>query len=505
MGVCAAVGRAVVVGMALLNVSAALSADLWQLRSELWNHQAEQIDELVEWCEEKGLLREAETTRAWSVPHDPLRLHLVTLSEGPRSAIDWSRSETDTETAEVARWREKFTELRREHATALMELARRAIRLRQGSLALELVLEAAREDPNHEAARQLLGYRKHNDGWFTPYSFSKMNQGQVWHERFGWLPEKFVPRYEAGERYSRKRWITAEEDARQHADVQHGWVVETEHYRIITDHSIEGGVKLGSHLERLYRIWQQVFVGYDQSLDQLATRFEGRSSRRDRQRSKYRVVYFQDRERYVESLRSIEPLIDMTIGIYFQSNRTAYFFASEEQDLDTVYHEATHQLFSESRPTARDAAARSNFWIVEGIALYMESMVEHETYVSLGGSDHIRVQAARHRLLVDDFYVPLSQLTQYSRRRLQTDPRIAMLYSQSAGLTHFLMHYEGGRYREAVVRYLLAVYTDRATPATLAQLTGVKYEDLDRQYRAFMQQQMDEQGAPLSAREPASP
>ncbi len=485
--------------VAALLTPAAARADLWEERQKLWSEQATQIADLARWCEEQGLEPQAEKTKAWLVPYDPLRLHLVSLPEGAGSAAEWANDESDAESSNEATWRTKFAELRRNHATALMGLAQSAIRQKQGSLALELVLEAAREDPNHEGARQLLGYLRHEDGWYTPYALRKLNQGQVWHERFGWLPEAFVARYENGERYYRKRWISAEEDAEYHADIQHGWVVDTEHYRIVTDHSVEGGVKLGAHLERLYRVWQQIFVGYEKSLDQLAHQIEGRHTRRGRQNRKHRVVYFRDRDRYVDALKSIEPLIDMTIGIYFQSNRTAYFFASEKQDLGTIYHEATHQLFSESRPTARDAAARTNFWIVEGIALYMESMVEHDTYVSVGGPDHVRVRAARHRMLVDNFYVPLAELVRFGRQQLQTDPRIARLYSQSAGLTHFLMHYDGGRYREAVVRYLLAVYTDRATPATLAQLCGVEYAVLDQQYRAFLQQEDQQREVPQAA------
>ena len=38
--------------------------------------------------------------------------------------------------------------------------------------------------------------------------------------------------------------------------------------------------------------------------------------------------------------------------------------------------------------------------------------------------------------------------------KLQKDPKIATLYSQSAGLTHFLIHYDHGRYRDALVAYL---------------------------------------------------
>ena len=34
---------------------------------------------------------------------------------------------------------------------------------------------------------------------------------------------------------------------------------------------------------------------------------------------------------------------------------------------------------------------------------------------------------------------------------LQNDPRIRTLYSQAAGLTHFLIYYDDGRYRDALV------------------------------------------------------
>ena len=52
--------------------------------------------------------------------------------------------------------------------------------------------------------------------------------------------------------------------------------------------------------------------------------------------------------------------------------------------------------------------------------------------------------------------------------QLQNDRRIATLYSQSAGLTHFLVHYDGGRYRDALVAYLSAVYGGLDSPNTLA-------------------------------------
>ena len=43
-------------------------------------------------------------------------------------------------------------------------------------------------------------------------------------------------------------------------------------------------------------------------------------------------------------------------------------------DERTMYHKATHQLFQESRPVSPEVGHRANFWIIEGIAMYMESL-----------------------------------------------------------------------------------------------------------------------------------
>ena len=128
----------------------------------------------------------------------------------------------------------------------------------------------------------------------------------------------------------------------------------------------------------------------------------------------------------------------------------------------------------------------NNFWIVEGIATYMESLAQQQGYWTLGGFDAGRLPAARHRLLQDGFYVPLEQLTRMGVDQLQRHADLAKLYSQMAGLTTFLVHYDDGCYRDALLEYLIAVYTDAADAGTLASLTGHSYAELDRQYRAFL-------------------
>ena len=199
------------------------------------------------------------------------------------------------------------------------------------------------------------------------------------------------------------------------------------------------------------------------------------------------------------------PVDIETTGLYLSDTRTAYFFPDQDEegnpDHTSLYHEATHQLFAETRPMAETAGRRANFWILEGIACYMESFELHETFDTLGGTRSPRLEAARHRALVDGFYVPLGELVTMGMEALQHDPRIAMLYSQSAGLAHFLMHAHDSRYRDALVEYLVAIYSGEDRIATLAEAVGQAFPDLDDEYREFLKKLPVE---PAAVAEPAA-
>ena len=87
-------------------------------------------------------------------------------------------------------------------------------------------------------------------------------------------------------------------------------------------------------------------------------------------------------------------------------------------------------------------------------------------------------------MTISIFRLPNSaRITWTSSRRT----RIRTIYSQAAGLTHFLVHYEGGKYRDGLVAYLVQVYNGQDNPQTLAELTGTPLKELDRQYRQFME------------------
>jgi hypothetical protein len=425
-------------------------------------------------------------TRQWIGKRDPNKLYVADLPQ----TIGRPELAADTP-ADVAEWDRRFWQLRRQQAKSLEALARKAVRADRASLAFDLVLAAIREDPDYETIRRLLGYQKFRGGWYTLYEIDKLKSGQVWDEKFGWLPSKNLRRYQQGERLSSKVWISAEDDARIHHDIANGWDVETEHYTIHTNRSLEAGVQLGVKLEQLFRVWRELFIRYFATGAQVAELFDGRVRGRRIQLPRLEVVYFRDRDDYVRGLRSTFPelkkeVVEISEGVYIAGNKRAFFFAAKGQDDRTMYHEATHQLFHQTRRVADDVGCRANFWIVEGIAMYMETLRREDGFLVLGGFDDARMVAARYRLLNDNFYVPFSEFASYGMEKLQSDKRISTLYSQAAGMANFLVHYDGGRYRDALVAYLSAVYSGRDTAAILPQLAGSSFADLDKQYREFI-------------------
>jgi hypothetical protein len=473
-----------IAGLAALffrSFSLARGDELQSAAQNLKSNYALELKQLAAWCEEKGLKEQARQTLALLGPTDPVKFYVPILPDeaGPAKVPDGA-------SPEIVEWDNRLNKLRRDQAAALYELARRAVRSKHAGLALELVLDAVRANSDNETVRRLLGYQKYQNQWRTLYEVKKLRSGMVWHDKFGWLPKTNVRRYEQGYRYNDGKWITAAEDAKLHDDIRSGWDIETEHFSIRTNHSLEAGVAMGVKLEDLYRVWLQMFIGYFVSEPDVIALFDGRA-RPQRQAMRHQVVCFRDKDDYFRSLRVAMPDIDISVGAYLNSMRVAYFFIGDGSDDRTLYHEATHQLFHESRKVSNNAGRRYNFWIIEGIAMYMESLKKENGYYVLGGFDDPRMAAAQFRLLEDHFYVPLELLTSYGMEKLQKDPKISTLYSQSAGLANFLIHYDHGRYRDALVAYLTAVYTGHDNPDTLLELTETGYSELDKQYLEFME------------------
>jgi len=437
-----------IAALLLLGAAASGAADeLTDERHRVEQQFAEDLESLARRCDELQLKREAELTRSWKVQRIPGRIYLFlpppSAPEPPGEDVSNART-----------WFNHFLEIRRAHAERLFQLAKKSARQRP-DWAYQLAHEVLREDPEHVNARQALGYRQIDKRWVYGGDAIKSSRGS------GPLPEFGF----ASRQYYR---------------------IDSANFRILTNADEETGRQLAQRLEDLHCAWRQVFFEYWGSAALIAQRLEKGAPDARVRVDKHRVIWFANREQYLNALRDDEPLIDRTLGIYLDKRRSSFLYGDPAQNVTSWLHEVTHQLFAEYARTSSEVGAHGDMWLIEGVALFMESLRWQEDYCTIGGVDADRLQFARYRLLNDDFYVPLAELVPMDRQTIQRDERIGALYSQASGITHLLMTAEDGKFRPGLVRYLTGIYRERAVQS-LEQRTGAAYEDLDRRYREFLQ------------------
>ena len=459
---------------------------------ERFREFSSQISKLAQLCDEKELDEEAKQVRSRVIVPEPQSLRVDKLPTEVRPDI------LPGVTGDERFWQTQLRHLENDYANDLYKQSRAALHQGFPSYAYNLVREAALHDPDYPQVRKILGFVRLGNEWVTPFAFSQIKtKGNVWHEEFGWLPKSQVERYTAGERNFKGRWISAEKEKELRRDFSAAWEVRTDHYLIKTNVSLERGVEMGKALEDFYGVFNETFAGFFNTPEQLQKLFDGTGKTVRPEPKAYTVHFYRTREEYLERLRKFFPSIDQTNGVYMTNDRVAHFYHDPNHDHEgTLFHEATHQLFFESHHANRTICDKNHFWIIEGIACYMESFQRKNGSFSLGGTNYARFVVARSNLLEKNYYVPLREFSGYGMQEFQGSPELAKNYTQAAGLARFFMHYDKGRYREALVKHLAQLYSkdervrDRAD--SLEELTGVDFSDLDRQY-AEDARQTDEQ------------
>lgn len=478
---------AIVVLLLIAAGAARAAEDIATQRAKLDAKYVTLTNDLAGRLEKAGDAASAKLVRAWVVKRVPGR-HFLFLPPDENIA--------KPKFAGADEW----LKLRKYYAKNLFELAKQALDEGGLSLAYGLVYEVLREDPDHALARSIVDYERDGDAgpWRTRFAKRQFAKGGlIEHAKFGWLPKEHVAKYEEGLRPSGTRWISAAEEERlKGANIARGWQIETEHYEITTNHSLEAGVECGRRLEELHTVWRQLFTEYWFTSAELKRRFAGQPSTMAVPRHK--VLLFRNRDQYVAHLERDEPAIKLSLGYYTEKTRTAYFYAGDDNALATWFHEATHQLFHERQKRGQPAGIDSNFWVVEGVATYMESLRKGDGYCVVGGPGAYRLQFARYRALTEGYNVPLAKLVTLGRDDVKgMGADLPKLYSLAAGLSHFFLDAADGNHRDAFVKYLDEVYRDKATATTLATLVGAPYQAIDEQYGEFLRATDDDLAALL--------
>ncbi len=477
-----------------------------QVQVEKYERQQEKFAKslagIADYCDQHGYPKQATAIRelARPLPPDDLRALQLPTKMQPEIADDLPPAERQ--------WRVELRHALQDQATQLYLIGQRALDIGDVRFAYQMMYEAVRFDPDCKPARNFLGYERSDDEWVTPFESRMRKSRYVNTEKFGWLPRDYVDRYEKGERYFKPgrgaggRWVSAAQEAELRRDFNNAWVIRTEHYVVKTNHSLERGVELSRQLEEFYDVFFQTFSGFLTTQDQRASLARGRRRSTNNQ---FEVHYFRDKEDYAARLRTRIPEIDMTTGLYLSDTGIAYFYHHPEMDEDpdgpatrTIFHEATHQLFSEtrrSRRTPQIVGQHAHFWIIEGIACYMESFAKAGDRYELGDPLYQRFRAARYRYLDDSYYIPLATFAEMGADEIQHAPEIRKLYSQASGLAHFFMHYGNGKYRDALIEHLSQLYSNnrnvRENPDSLPELIGTNYKQLDEQYGEYMRSEQD--------------
>ncbi len=434
----------------LLNIGWAVAADPAAALESLDRHFAQQLAVLAQKCDSLQLPAQATITREWQVPRGKGR-HLLFIPP-----VNDPHEPAAATPDLVKKWYGKFHELRVDQANGLYDVALEFLAAGDAARAYQLLHEALRENPDHEPIRRGLGYvrAKNKTNWSTYASPPESSPGQTAHPKTGWHAGKY-------------------------------WRIDSPHWRIATNHSPAAGLDLARKLEDFHLLWRILFFDYWCTQADLEAALES-GRRLPEPKTPMNVILFKTRDEYLKSLAPNRPNIGLTQGLYADEQQTALFYAGDETVQATWYHEAAHQLFQQWRDSPAGVGEKQNFWIIEGAALYVESLTNHGSHWTAGGWQADRLQIPRYRALAGDT-LKLEKLVAMGREAVQNDPEIRKLYSQFAAESHFLFDHADPAYRQAGNVLLREVYQQNDKLTSLAALTGASLGELDQGYLKSLQ------------------
>lgn len=235
--------------------------------------------------------------------------------------------------------------------------------------------------------------------------------------------------------------------------------------------------------EMTYAIWKQLFYEF------WAGSRQAESDSEEPVHEPFRVVLFRTRDAYIKALRAMEPRIGISTGYYSPTHRTSFFYFDGTKSLSTLVHELTHQFFNEAsgEAPAFDSDKDPGFWVVEGVALYMESMSSRSIggakLIDVGGWDSPRLQAGRYRRLHDGFWIPTDEFFQASGEKFRNTQELPAWYSQACGLTHSRLD-ASEESRESFLAYLRGVY--RGEGGASVKLLGDSDDSIRLRYDRYL-------------------
>ena len=261
------------------------------------------------------------------------------------------------------------------------------------------------------------------------------------------------------------------------------------HFTIASQATAKQSNEVAKLCEQTFSIWQQLFFSSWCKAETLQQVIEDQQALSASNQPKFQIVVFRNREAYIKQLQQIEPNVAVSTGYFSPKLMAVFCYWDDATSVASLRHELTHQFFSQAtgEETVSPEELRSDFWIVEGLALYMESIQITNSggfdIATIGGWDATRLQPARYRRLHDETWIPWDEFRRANNERFRTGAEIKHWYSQAAGLTHFWMDQEPEK-RQAFLDYAMQVY--RGSPQAKSPIEAENDEKLRIGYDQFL-------------------
>ncbi|MDA8745601.1 DUF1570 domain-containing protein [Rubripirellula amarantea] len=274
--------------------------------------------------------------------------------------------------------------------------------------------------------------------------------------------------------------------------------IQSNHFVIYSRGDRETSTQVAETLEQCYWVWTQLCFPFWEAAPQVSSHFDAfpgselaspdneqsitdylrTINKRVTTKKRMKVVLFRDATEYAQSLRVDIPGIERSTGFYNDERKITFLFApklsandpgNSDEVLATLRHEVVHQLFREAttNKSAHSPGKDQDFWLVEGIAGYFESMVSINGCVTLGGWDSPRLQFARYRILASGDRMPMAELRRDSRETAQMRTDLPRWYAHAIANTHRLLDGGDQDTRQWIYDQLATLYqlrTDFAEP-----------------------------------------
>ncbi len=254
--------------------------------------------------------------------------------------------------------------------------------------------------------------------------------------------------------------------------------LETPHFQILSSADETFTRRVAIDAERFYWAWTQMFFPLwegSTSVDRSIAILDKNETVADRAgklpplksaRSRMKIVVFADAAQYQAALVRDEPGVARSTGYYSDKLNTTFVYGgiAPENEADataTRYHELTHQLFREatfSTLRQRSPGETRDFWLVEGIAGYMESLTLLESLATVGGWDSERLQYSRYRMLVSADSLTLAELRLDGRVAFQRRSDLPRWYRHAIAQTHRFMDGDAPSSRQWLLSRLAELY-----------------------------------------------